>query len=456
MKIEIEDASSIGQILGMVPKNSTVLEFGCSFGYMTKFMKEELNSKVSVVELDPNAFKVAMQYAIDGICCDVDMLEWVNYFEPNKFDVIIFADVFEHLRCPEIVLKNTKKLLKDDGYLLFSVPNIAHDDILSNLYCNQFQYTSLGLLDNTHIHFFAYKSLEPFAKSGGYSIIRKRYTYTPRLATEQAEFIPPDKRKMLETLFASHACGDVYQFVCKLQKKEYVEEKHIEQQSDLLKLNEQQIESIVYFDNGEGFQAGNSLTILKFVNSEQQYQYEIKVPDNTRAIRFDPMEREKCIVLGLQITVKDTMETVEETGSNGIFCFGSYIFDTTDPQIFIDFMGKKVECLYLKALIIPLRKNPWFEFISIIKESQVNYTKLLAIKEEQLNSVNLAKKNTENNLAIFENNLETCKSKLVVCEQQLTCTKEAYQQILNSTSWKATKPLRSFFGLLRKLFFIKK
>ena len=152
IKVGIDHFSSLGFILGFIPQNSTVLEFGCSYGYMTKFMKEQLNCKVSVVEIDSEAYKEARQYAEDGVCCNIDTLEWADYFKADSFDVIVFADVFEHLRSPSKALQSTKKLLKEDGTLLFSVPNLAHSDVLSNLYDNRFQYTTLGLLDDTHIH----------------------------------------------------------------------------------------------------------------------------------------------------------------------------------------------------------------------------------------------------------------------------------------------------------------
>jgi len=43
----------------------------------------------------------------------------------HKFDVAVFGDVLEHLRDPWKVLEETQ-LLKSEGYVVASIPNIAH------------------------------------------------------------------------------------------------------------------------------------------------------------------------------------------------------------------------------------------------------------------------------------------------------------------------------------------
>ena len=48
-----------------------------------------------------------------------------NLQSKRKFDHIIFADVLEHLYDPYKVLKESVALLKDDGTILISIPNIS-------------------------------------------------------------------------------------------------------------------------------------------------------------------------------------------------------------------------------------------------------------------------------------------------------------------------------------------
>jgi len=66
----------------------------------------------------------------------------------------------EHLRNPWRVLEETQQLLKSEGYIVVSIPNIAHGAIRLALLQGRFEYTELGILDNTHLRFFTRKTVE--------------------------------------------------------------------------------------------------------------------------------------------------------------------------------------------------------------------------------------------------------------------------------------------------------
>jgi len=46
-----------------------------------------------------------------------------RYFKESSFDTIIVGEVLEHLENPSALLREAKKVLKDDGILLISIPN---------------------------------------------------------------------------------------------------------------------------------------------------------------------------------------------------------------------------------------------------------------------------------------------------------------------------------------------
>ena len=49
-----------------------------------------------------------------------------NFFlKENYYDAVICSEVIEHLRYPQKALENIKNLLKPDGMVFFSVPNIG-------------------------------------------------------------------------------------------------------------------------------------------------------------------------------------------------------------------------------------------------------------------------------------------------------------------------------------------
>ncbi len=78
----------------------------------------------------------------------------------QKFDYIILADVLEHLKNINQVILTIWPLLKKDGSMLISIPNINHIDIVLNLIKGNFNYSLFGILDNTHLRFFTQKSFK--------------------------------------------------------------------------------------------------------------------------------------------------------------------------------------------------------------------------------------------------------------------------------------------------------
>lgn len=222
-----DENSSLGKIFKNIDRGSTVLECGCAGGYFTKYLKEALECKVYIVELDPEGYTQVINYAEKGICGDLMDFEWVEEFRDIKFDYVVFADVLEHLLNPQKVLSEAAKMIKEDGTIFLSLPNIGHNDIVSKLIDGHWDYTVLGLLDDSHIHFWAYENLNTLAKESGLAITMKDYTIIKTGCTEQyksAEFNVSDIVK--EVLYGIQY-GEVYQFILALQKEDYVERNSI-------------------------------------------------------------------------------------------------------------------------------------------------------------------------------------------------------------------------------------
>lgn len=158
----IEKGSTSAWARDCIPAGSRVLEFGPSTGYLTKALHEK-DCSVDIVELDIDAGSKAAQFAERALLGpeqgDIEHYVWLKAFELHTYDAIVFLDVLEHLHDPERVLGEAKNMLANDGRIYLSVPNIAHNAILINLFNNKWDYTRLGLLDDTHIHFFAYHSI---------------------------------------------------------------------------------------------------------------------------------------------------------------------------------------------------------------------------------------------------------------------------------------------------------
>ena len=164
------------------------------------------------IEIDREAGLIAEQYCAKVIIGDVEGLDLDSVVEISSFDVILCGDVLEHLINPGLLLKNIRKFLKPGGYLVISLPNFFHGDVLLNLLFGDFRYTPTGLLDQTHLRFFGLKNIcQSFAESG-YQITDIHTTNTDLGTTElktDLEKVPQELIKFLRSLPNS----TVYQYI---------------------------------------------------------------------------------------------------------------------------------------------------------------------------------------------------------------------------------------------------
>ena len=161
-------------IIQLVGSNKKVLDVGCATGQLAKRLVEK-GCEVVGIEIDNESAQFARRYCRDVIVGDVEILKDLPYPE-GYFDVIIFADVLEHLKDPQAVLTNLKRYLKKDGYILCSIPNVAHIYVRLNLLFGKWEYRDLGILDKTHLRFFTKKTAIELVERAGYKIAEIYYT----------------------------------------------------------------------------------------------------------------------------------------------------------------------------------------------------------------------------------------------------------------------------------------
>jgi len=142
-------------------ENSTVLDVGCACGDFGKLLSSK-RCNVYGMEYDAGSIAIASSlgeynsiYQIN--LNDFNEEEYEGYF--SYFDSIVALDILEHLLDPEQVLVFLTKLLKVDGSLIISLPNVAFCDIKLGILNDEFTYTDTGILDKTHIKFYTYKSI---------------------------------------------------------------------------------------------------------------------------------------------------------------------------------------------------------------------------------------------------------------------------------------------------------
>lgn len=142
-----------------------VLDVGCGQGGNFTFIKGVYpNAELCGIELNPKTAIISQKFA-DVRNCNVEDLnvdEW-----HNKFDYIIAGDIIEHLADPWKFLEKAHTMLKDDGIIIASIPNIANAETIFEILNGRFEYKEYGVLDKTHLRFFTkYEALQIFNQTG--------------------------------------------------------------------------------------------------------------------------------------------------------------------------------------------------------------------------------------------------------------------------------------------------
>ena len=167
-EIERDPNSSQARLLSLVPPGSRVLELGCASGDMTAAL-QQLGCSVIAVEREEQAAAFAIAHAERVLIGDLDSLDLVSDLEGEAFDVVVAADVLEHLRRPERSLIQAVALLRPGGMLLISLPNVAHAAVRLALLAGQFPYAETGILDRTHLRYYTLESATALIHACGLS-----------------------------------------------------------------------------------------------------------------------------------------------------------------------------------------------------------------------------------------------------------------------------------------------
>ena len=159
--------SPITKIARLVGRDRLVLDVGCAHGYLAAALRAQ-GCRVIGIERDPGDAERAGAHCEQVVQRDVEEPGWEEELGGRRFDAIIFSDVLEHLREPHRVLERALPLLvPETGFIVASIPNVAHVSVRLELLLGSFRAEPLGILDRTHLHFFTRDAVaELFASAG--------------------------------------------------------------------------------------------------------------------------------------------------------------------------------------------------------------------------------------------------------------------------------------------------
>jgi len=156
------------EILKYISSGQRILDVGCGTGDLGEIIKKQGNYVIGI-DISEKAVERAGKKLDEVVLLDIE--QELPKFPTSSFDVIIFADILEHLYNPLEILVNFRSFLKNEGYIIICVPNIANWKIRKDLFLwSKFDYQNSGILDETHIRFFTFESLKRMVLKAGYYI----------------------------------------------------------------------------------------------------------------------------------------------------------------------------------------------------------------------------------------------------------------------------------------------
>ncbi|NQW66914.1 MAG: class I SAM-dependent methyltransferase [Burkholderiales bacterium] len=211
-EIDPNGGSAAAVLARMVEPGQRVLELGTGPGTVTRILHDK-GCKVTGVEMDPDTLATCAPFCERTLQANLEDPLWWQPLEGEKFEVIICADVLEHLRDPRPLLEKLPVFLREGGCVLMSLPNASHLTIVASLLGGRFPYQKNGLLDNTHLKFYGREDLDALLRECGFLW---QHWHTVQVDPSQAElkqYWNDLEASDQEFLKARGADGMVYQHV---------------------------------------------------------------------------------------------------------------------------------------------------------------------------------------------------------------------------------------------------
>jgi len=125
----------VGVLSSLIPQGSRVLDVGCGTGSVS--IQLIANRGLSLIGVEPDEERA--QRARDrGVTVRAARLTPELIAELGSFDVVLFADVLEHLPDPHSLLTLATSALRPGGRVVASVPNVAHWSVRTDLLRGRF------------------------------------------------------------------------------------------------------------------------------------------------------------------------------------------------------------------------------------------------------------------------------------------------------------------------------
>lgn len=212
---DINAEDSLGKIFKRIPTGSTILDVGVGSGALGQMVQTNNVGPIDGVDIDRRMLERARPFYRNLFKADIDAVDPLKIWDRRRYDVIVVADIIEHLKDPARAVKLLSQVLTPDGKMLFSVPNATYLGLICELASGNFRYNDEGLLDKTHLRFFSFDSLTQMINQSGLRITHQDTVQMPLALSEFKNHDPAYYLNMDNLLDRPHLL--TYQFIVEAQ-----------------------------------------------------------------------------------------------------------------------------------------------------------------------------------------------------------------------------------------------
>lgn len=165
--IQLNFVKRISRIGKLMPGKGKFLDVGCAAGFVLDLARKD-GWEVYGVDLSAEAIEYGKNEL--GLNVQQKILSEAG-FEDEFFDVVTILDVIEHLPDPRNEIKEMAKVLKKDGLLVVTTPNVG--SLVPKIIGKHWlEYKRV----REHIYFFSNKTLRKMLEGEGFKVVRTETT----------------------------------------------------------------------------------------------------------------------------------------------------------------------------------------------------------------------------------------------------------------------------------------
>ncbi len=145
----------------------SLLDCGCGAGDNARILSAA-GWRITGITCSPAEAAIASQY------CKVHLKDLENGLPgeiEEKYDLILLSHVLEHLVHPEVLLHDLKRVCSASTTLGVAVPNVVAYPQRIAFLSGHFDYTEMGIMDATHVHFYTQDSAARLLERCGYDVV---------------------------------------------------------------------------------------------------------------------------------------------------------------------------------------------------------------------------------------------------------------------------------------------